>query len=92
MDVCGKPVRFLGKMTSGHFTRCTRISGHAGECEDGDADEEKKVRATTETKTVIAPNANWPFKGKPPEGIGKPGADLPHEPTFEEIPDGVVIQ
>lgn len=89
MTACGKPVRLLGKVASGNFTRCTRMLGHTGECTDGSTHEEGSRQ---QTGTIVAPTPEWPFKTQQPEIVDEQAGDSSLPPIQTEFPDGVVIQ
>ncbi len=56
MNTCGKPVKFIGKITSGKSVTCVKEAGHSGNCEI--------------FKTILAPNASWLTHSSQPQGGG----------------------
>lgn len=83
MELCGKPVRMVGKITSGRFTYCTLPGGHAGNCDD---------QITREERAAPDAEEGWLLSGAHPDDADEQSSD-PFLPTYvPEIPDGVVIQ
>lgn len=84
MAICGKPVRMVGKITSGHFTYCVLASGHDGLCNDQHIPEEEPE--------IAEDLGGWLLSGVEPDDSDEQASD-PFLPTYvPEIPDGVVIQ
>jgi len=85
MEVCGKPVRIVGKITSGHFTYCVLGIGHLGLCTDKDI-------LGDDAETSGSTEEGWLLSGVEPDDEDEQASD-PFLPTYvPEIPDGVVIQ
>jgi len=87
MATCGKPYKFVGKLSSKNCLYCGKEENHLGDHgspEEANSSIDQK-REPSKVRTIIVPSAQWPFP------INRQPAGAANDPS-PDIPDGVVIQ
>lgn len=92
MTICGKPVRFVGKIASGNFTYCTRIAGHLGACDEKATGETESASQRSASEPVNTdPEEGWMLSGVEPDDGDEQASDPFLPPYVRKIPEGVVF-